>query len=259
LATIGAASLSTLPLRASDWALVAIAPIVGSFLGVLITRLPERAPVVWARSRCDFCETELAVRDLVPVASWLLLRGRCRYCGHTLSWFYPAIELAALAAAGASLAMDRGVEAWLDALLGWWLLTLGWIDVRTCLLPNILTLPLIAVGLAAGWLFAPDELVDRIVGFIAGYLCLWLVAYAYLRFRGREGLGLGDAKLLAAAGAWVGASGLPSVVAGGAVAALIAVGGLMLTGVRLERISAVPFGAFLALATWLVWLLGPIG
>jgi leader peptidase (prepilin peptidase)/N-methyltransferase len=255
---ISAASLSTLPLRTADWALIAIAPIVGSFLGVLITRLPERAPVVWARSRCDFCETELAVRDLVPLASWLVARGRCRHCGHSLAWFYPAVELAALAVVGASLAIDRGTGAWLDALLGWWLLTLGWIDIRTWRLPDVLTLPLIAFGLIAAWLFAPDELIGRAIGAIAGYLSLWLVAYCYRRLREREGLGLGDAKLLAAGGAWVGASGLPTVVAGGAIAALVVAGGLMLTGVRVGRTSALPFGPFLALSTWLIWLFGPI-
>jgi leader peptidase (prepilin peptidase) / N-methyltransferase len=253
-----AASFSTLRLDASGWTLLAAAPIVGSFLGVLIRRLPERVPVVWSRSRCEFCETGLAVRDLVPLASWLLARGQCRYCGRSLGWFYPAVELAALALVGASLAIDRGIQAWLDALLGWCLLTLGWIDARTGLLPDVLTLPLIAVGLAAAWLFAPAELIDRTVGAIAGYLCLWLLAYGYRRLRGREGLGLGDAKLLAAGGAWVGASGLASVVAGGAVAALIAAGGLMLLGVRLGRTSALPFGPFLAAAIWLVWLFGPI-
>ena len=255
---ISAASLSTLPLRTADWVLIATAPIIGSFLGVLITRLPEGASILWVRSRCDFCATTLAARDLVPWASWLAARGRCRHCGHSLGWFYPAVELAALAVAVASLAIDRGVEAWLGALLGWWLLTLGWIDLRTWRLPDVLTLPLIAVGVIAGWLFAPDELIDRAIGAIAGYLCLWLVAYCYRRVRGREGLGLGDAKLLAAGGAWVGASGLPTVVAGGAVAALVVAAGLMLTGARVGRTSALPFGPFLASAIWAVWLFGPI-
>jgi leader peptidase (prepilin peptidase) / N-methyltransferase len=255
---ISAASLSTLPLGASDWALIATAPIIGSFLGVLITRLPERTPILRERSRCDFCGIALMPRDLVPLVSWQLTRGRCRRCGHSLGWFYPAVELAAVAVAGASLIGDRGVEAWLDALLGWSLLTLGWIDIRSWRLPDILTLPLIALGLAASWLFAPEELLDRAAGIVTGYICLWLVACGYRWLRGREGLGLGDAKLLAAAGAWVGASGLPSVVAGGATAALVTAGGLMLIGVRLKRTSALPFGPFLALATWLVWLFGPI-
>lgn len=255
---IGAASLSTLPLRASDWALLATAPVIGSFLGVLIARLPEHSPILWDRSRCDFCETALGIPDLIPVASWLLSRGRCRHCDHSIGWFYPAVELAAIAVAGASLIGDRGVDAWLNALLGWLLLTLGWIDISSWRLPDILTLPLIALGLAASWLFAPEELIDRAAGTVAGYVCLLLVACGYRWLRGREGLGLGDAKLLAAAGAWVGASGLPSVVAGGALGALIAAGGLMLVGVRLKRTSALPFGPFLALATWLVWLFGPI-
>jgi leader peptidase (prepilin peptidase)/N-methyltransferase len=93
---------------------------------------------------------------------------------------------------------------------------------------------------------------------MCGYLLLWAVAWVYRRLRGRDGLGLGDAKLLAAAGAWVGAGGLPSVLAGAAIAALAAAGGMMLAGRRLDRHTALPFGPFLAAATWLVWLFGPI-
>ena len=112
--------------------------------------------------------------------------------------------------------------------------------------------------MVAAWALAPDELRDRVAGAACGYLGLWLVALIYRRLRGRDGLGLGDAKLLAAAGAWVGASGLPSVLAGAALAALAAAGGLTLAGTRLDRHSALPFGPFLAAATWLVWLFGPI-
>lgn len=246
------------PLGFAEWELAGAALVAGSFIGVVIDRLPDGVPLSWRRSRCGVCGAALTARDLAPLASWLTARGRCRHCGAWIGWFYPAVELAALAVAAGALAVDRGVDAWIDALLGWWLLALGWIDWRRLVLPDVLTLPLIALGLAAAWWWARDELVDRAAGAALGYAGLWAVAWIYRHWRRREGLGLGDAKLLAASGAWVGASGLPSVLAGGAAAALFAAGAMMLAGHRLDRHSALPFGPFLAAATWLVWLFGPI-
>jgi leader peptidase (prepilin peptidase) / N-methyltransferase len=246
------------PLGLAEWELAGVALVAGSFVGVVIDRLPDGRPLAAGRSRCAACGTALTARDLVPLASWLAARGRCRHCGAWIGWFYPAVELAALAVGVVSLAVDRGIDAWIDALFGWWLLALGWVDWRRFVLPDTLTLPLIALGLAAAWWRAPDELADRAAGAVCGYAGLWAVAWAYRRWRRREGLGLGDAKLLAAAGAWVGASDLPSVLAGGAVAALIAAGGMMLAGQRLDRHSALPLGPFLAAAAWLVWIFGPV-
>ena len=243
---------------ANGWILLILAPIAGSFAGVLIRRLPDGVRIVRSRSACEQCGVVLQARDLVPLASWLATRGRCRHCGAPLDRFYPAVELAAVAIAAISLAIDTGFDAWLDALLGLWLLVLGWIDVRRWVLPDLLTLPLVAAGLLAAILWAPAELVDRVAGAAAGYAALRLVGWAYRRWRGREGLGGGDAKLLAAAGAWIGVSGLPSVVLGAAVLGLIAAGAMAVAGHTLRRDSALPFGPFLALATWLVWLLGPI-
>jgi leader peptidase (prepilin peptidase) / N-methyltransferase len=246
------------PLGLAEWELIGVALLVGSFLGVVIDRLPDGETIVTGRSRCTQCEAVLTARDLVPLASWLALRGQCRHCGARIGWFYPAVELAALAIAVGSVTVTRGYDAWVAAGLGWWLLTLGWIDWRRFVLPDALTLPLIVLGLAAAWGLAPGELWDRVGGAVFGYLLLWAVAWVYRRFRGRDGLGLGDAKVLAAAGAWVGASDLPSVLAGAAIAALAAAGAMMLAGRRLDRHSTLPFGPFLAAATWLVWLFGPI-
>jgi len=200
----------------------------------------------------------LQARDLVPLASWLASRGRCRHCGAPVAWFYPAVELAAIAIALISLAVDTGLDAWLDALLGFWLLALGWIDLRRWILPDVLTLPLIAAGLAAAALWAPDDLADRMIGAAGGYVGLRLVGWAYRRWRGREGLGGGDAKLLAGIGAWTGAIGLPSVVFGAAAIALVAAGAMTLAGYSMRRDSALPFGPFLALTGWLIWLFGPL-
>jgi len=241
------------------WALLVLAPFVGSFLGVVIRRLPEGRPIVRGRSCCERCGARLTPRDLVPLISWLVARGRCRHCGQPLGWFYPGVELAALAVAALALAVDGVEQAWLDCLLGWWLLALGWIDARRWLLPDVLTLPLLVLGLALAAVFAPDDLADRAAAAALGYIALRLVAWVYQRLRHREGLGQGDAKLFAAAGAWLGIAALPQVILVAALVALMTALGLSLAGTRLRAHSALPFGPFLALATWVLWLFGPLG
>jgi leader peptidase (prepilin peptidase)/N-methyltransferase len=240
------------------WLPLAFAPFVGSFLGVLITRLPAAEPVVSGRSRCPVCATRLAPLDLVPLASWAWQRGRCRHCRAPLGLFYPAIELAAVAVAlWASVVVPAG-WLWPTCGLGWLLLTLAWIDARHLLLPDVLTLPLIPAGLlVAGWL-APAHLDRHLIGAVAGFVLLWALRWIYRRVRHREGLGLGDAKLLAAAGAWVGWPGLPGVLLIAAVAALAVTlaGGLVAGG--LDRHRPIPFGPFLSFGLWLSWLYGPL-
>src|SRR5271169_5143020 len=245
--------------RAAEWSLVLVAPFIGSFLGLLIRRLPEGSPIVRGRSRCDACGATLRVRDLVPLLSWLMAGARCRYCSQPLGWFYPGVELAALAIALAAVLIDGGQGAWLDCLLGWWLLALGWIDLRSWLLPDALTLPLTVAGLAASFLFDPDQLVNRALGAALGYASLMTIAALYRALRGREGLGGGDAKLLAASGAWLGAAALSQIILLAALSALAAAACLRLAGIRLGIHSALPFVPFLALATWVLWLFKPIG
>lgn len=240
-----------------SWWLLAISPVVGSFLGVVIRRLPEGRAIGWGRSGCDACGARLGPRDLVPLVSWLIARGRCRHCCASLGWFYPAVELAALAVAAIALAAEGRNPAWLDCLVGWWLLTLGWIDARCWVLPDALTLPLIVVGLVACAALEPDALSDHAAAATLGFLTLWAIAWLYRRLRHREGLGLGDAKLFAAAGAWLGIAALAQVILFAASAALAVAAGFGLVGWRLRAHSAIPFGPFLALAIWLVWLFGP--
>ena len=242
----------------AGWSVLIAAPFVGSFLGILVRRLPDRRPIAWSRSRCEWCGAALSVRDLVPLCSWLATKGRCRYCGHLVGWFYPGIELAAVAVALAAVAVDGEEGAWLDCLLGWWLLALGWIDIRDWLLPDALTLPLVVAGLATAAAFDPERLTERALGAAVGYTGLRLVALIYRALRGREGLGGGDAKLLAASGAWVGAAALPQLILIAATSALAAAACLRLAGIRLGAQSALPFGPFLALATWLIWLFGSL-
>ena len=235
------------------------APFVGSFLGVLVLRLPAGRPVAMARSACDRCGTVLGARDLVPLASYVLLRGRCRHCGAPIGRLAPAIELAALLAASVSLAawtLRGGTDGplppawlWASCLLGWDLLALACIDWRCHRLPDPLTLPLLLAGLAACAWLQPGRLAGHAAAAAAGYAAFRLIALAYRRLRGRDGLGAGDAKLLAAGGAWLGIAALPTLVL---LAALATLAAALAAGRR--RTDAVPFGPGLAAATWALWL-----
>ena len=235
-----------------------LAPAAGSLLGVLIRRLPRGAPVGLTRSRCEACGVALGPFELVPLLSWLWLRGRCRHCAAPIDPFHPTIELAAVAVAVAAIsaAGDDMMRAWLGCGLGWTLLALAWIDLEWLILPDALTLPLLLAGLGATWLAAPEALGDAAIGAALGWLVFAAVAAGYRALRGGEGLGGGDAKLLAAAGAWLGWQALPAVMLLAAVSALGAVATLRLArGRRLDG-GKLAFGPWLALATWLLWLYG---
>jgi len=232
-----------------------VAPFIGSLLGALIHRLPRRLPMLLARSGCDACGTRLGPLDLVPLFSYALQRGRCRYCHHAIGWFHPVVELAALGvAAWAVLACETPQHVWITCLLGWTLLALGWIDVEWFLLPDVLTLPLLLAGLGVAVLSVPDDVFWHALGAVCGYLGLRGMALVYRALRGREGLGRGDAKLLAAAGAWLGLAALPSVVLLAALAGLAVAASAAAAGRAIQATTALPFGAFLAASIWLAWL-----
>jgi leader peptidase (prepilin peptidase)/N-methyltransferase len=238
------------------WA-VLIAPFIGSFIGVLIVRLPVGAPVLFSRSACPHCATTLSGWDMVPLASFIALRGRCRHCRQPIGWLHPAVELAAAAVAvWAALADPAPVRLWADCVLGWSLLTLAWIDCTSFLLPDVLTLPLLLAGLALTFGVQPEALADHCLAAAFGYLSFQGLAFAYRRLRGRDGLGGGDAKLIAAAGAWCGVALLPFVVLGSAVAGLLAALALALAGRTVTSRTRIPFGPCIALAFWLAWLHG---
>ena len=236
------------------------APFVGSFLGVLVRRLPRGLPVALDRSRCEACGQALAARDLVPVLSYALLRGRCRMCRAAIDPAHLAIELAAvLVAVVAALVMADPLRLWLSCVLGWWLLALAWVDWDHMRLPDALTLPLLLAGLGATWLLDPDAAPEHAAAAALGYMAFRGLAAAYRRLRGRSGLGLGDAKLLAAAGAWLGLQALPQVVLGAALLGLGMAAALALRGRPVGAATALPFGPALCAATWAVWLGGAAG
>lgn len=246
-------------LRPDALILILAAPFFGSFLGLLVHRLPAGEPWIGGRSICRNCRAPLGWRDLLPFLSWLASRGRCHHCGARIGAIYPAIEAGATVVALWSLAVLPGWLAWASTALGWCLLTLAVIDARHMILPNGLTLPLIPAGLAVILALDPGRLDAHLLGAALGFLFIAAVALAYRRLRGQEGIGWGDAKLLAAAGAWVSWEGLPGVVlmasAGGLAVVLLGA----LAGKGLSGRQALPFGPFLALGFWLIWLYGPIG
>ncbi len=243
---------------ASWWLPLVVAPFIGSFLGVLITRLPAGEAVAIGRSRCSSCGHALGAFDLVPLLSWLALRRRCRYCGSPIGWFYPGIELAAMVVPIWAATEVGGWLLWASCALGWVLLTLAVIDARHLLLPDVLTLPLLAGGLAVAACIEGASLHEHAIGAVAGFVVFWLIGRGYAFVRGREGLGMGDAKFLAAAGAWVSWQGLPGVVFIGAASALAFALVRIAVGASVAGAHKIPFGTFLCLGTWIVWLYGPV-
>ena len=238
---------------------VAIAPIIGSFLGVLVTRSEAPRTIVLGRSCCAACGARLTVLDLFPIVSWLALRGRCRLCDRPIGIFYPLLELAAVGVAVASAMVFSGWSLWISSLLGWALLTLAATDFKYYLLPDFLTLPLIPAGLLVSWELEPSSLLAHAIGAASGLAFVIGVRHVYRRLRGREGMGLGDAKLFAAAGGWVSWDSLPSVML---LAALSGLAFGLLKGAHAKTISLtdrVPFGAFISFGIWVVWLSIPIG
>ncbi|HEY2069679.1 MAG TPA: A24 family peptidase [Rhizomicrobium sp.] len=234
------------------------APFIGSFLGVLAARLPEGRPVLLARSECDACHATLGVPDLIPLASWLALRGKCRHCCAPIGFYPLLMELAAMAVVVWAAFATQGWVFAATAVLGWILLALAVADWRFFILPDALNAVLALTGLGAAYVFAREAMLDHVIALVAGFAVFAALAFLYRRFRGFDGLGLGDAKLLGALGAWVSWEGLPSVVLYAAVLGLAVALLGALRGHALSATTRIPFGTFLSLGGWLVWLYGPL-
>lgn len=248
--------------------------IVGSFLNVVIHRLPIMLERRWGqeardylrldvapaapfnlmrpRSACPSCGVPIPMRRNVPLASWLLLRGRCAACNARIPFRYPLVE--ALTAA-LSVAV---VHAWgwqlatLPALLFTWaLIALAFIDFETSLLPDQITLPLLWGGLFAAIAFEAATVTpaEAVLGAAAGYLTLWTLYWGFRIATGKEGMGHGDFKLLAALGAWLGVAALPAVALLASLSGLAYAAALMALKV-MQRHQPMPFGPFLAAAGW---------
>jgi leader peptidase (prepilin peptidase) / N-methyltransferase len=252
---------------------------VGSFLNVVIHRLPKMLEREWnaqcaemrgeaipdspaynlvvPRSACPACGHGITALENIPVVSWLALGGKCRSCTARISIRYPIVELLggvlAVAAIVAFGATAKGAAA---CLLLWTLLALTMIDADTQLLPDDLTLPLVWAGLIANlWgLFTP--LANAVIGAVAGYLTLWTIYWLFKLIRGKEGMGYGDFKLLAALGAWLGWAMLPLIVLlSSIVGAAIGLGLIAFKG--REHDVPIPFGPYLAIAGAVALFFGP--
>ena len=219
--------------------------LVGSFLNVCIYRVPRRESIVWPASRCTGCRRDLAWFENVPVLSWLLLRGRCRTCGAAISSMYPLVELttAVLFAAGAALYGPSALLA-VRLVFGCALVVLFAIDLRLRVLPDVITLPGIAVGFVASC-FLPPGWLSSLIGLIAGGGILFAIAEAYYRVRGQQGLGMGDVKMLAMIGAFLGWPLMILTLVFASFAGSI-VGVALIASGRGNLQVALPFGTFLA-------------
>jgi leader peptidase (prepilin peptidase)/N-methyltransferase len=250
--------------------------LIGSFLNVVILRLPARMAAAWQRearevlqleaeeaplppgivrepSHCMHCQHRLSALDNIPLLSWLVLRGRCRYCGTRISAQYPLVEL--LCGVLSAVVVWKFGPTWAAAgglLLTWTLIACAGIDVRTQLLPDQLTLPLLWLGLILALVPLFVGAKSAILGAAIGYLSLWSVYWLFKLLTGKEGMGYGDFKLLAALGAWMGPLAvLPVILLSSLIGAVV--GGSMILARRHQAQVPIPFGPFLAAAGW-VWL-----
>ncbi|MFY0990164.1 prepilin peptidase [Halomonas sp. C05BenzN] len=261
------------------WPLAAVVGLcLGSFLNVVIVRLPvmlmqgwraearealelpgEEPPrfnLVTPRSICPACEAPIAWHDNIPLLGWFKRRGRCATCQARISPQYPLVELAGGALTLAVVAIFGA--SWqglfiLGACLA--LLAMAVIDLRTQLLPDLLTLPLLWAGLLYQLLFQPLMLPSAVIGAMAGYLSLWSFYWLFKLVTGKEGMGYGDFKLLAALGAWLGWQSLPLVLILSAGAGAV-IGVLMQVAIPRLRGAPMPFGPYLVVAGWIALLAG---
>jgi leader peptidase (prepilin peptidase)/N-methyltransferase len=248
--------LQSLALRGAIGAAVGLA--TGSFLAAAATRWPAGRSVMRGRSACDSCGETLGPAELVPLLSYALQRGRCRRCSGRIAPRHVALELAGAIVGAVALAAHPGLLGPVTALLGWWLLLIAVIDLEHHWLPDRLTLPLIPLGLAAGWAGLGPPIAERAIGAATGWAVLLLIAWLYRRLRGREGMGGGDPRLLAAIGAWVGIWQLPVILLGAGLLGLCAVLAMRLRGELVTATSRLPLGTLLALAAWPVWLVAAV-
>ncbi|PIW31035.1 MAG: hypothetical protein COW29_02815 [Rhodobacterales bacterium CG15_BIG_FIL_POST_REV_8_21_14_020_59_13] len=242
-----------------DVFLVAASPFIGSFVTASSRSWPDWLRIATGRSSCDACGRRLSPLELIPVVSFLIQRGKCRACCAPVPWVHPVGELVALVIGiFAVLAFDDGWTL-AAAFFGWILLFGALVDIRTFLLPDVVTLGLIPAGLVIACLSGGlDLLWLNSLAALIGFASLAAVSEIYKRLRGREGLGLGDAKLLAAGGAWAGPFALPWIVLLGAGATLFIVLIGHVLGRKATADTAVPLGPGLAAGCYLAYCLPAI-
>jgi leader peptidase (prepilin peptidase) / N-methyltransferase len=228
---------------------------LGSFLNVVIYRLPQALSIVSPGSHCPRCKHDVAPYDNIPLLSYLILRGRCRHCGAAISLRYPLIEaLAGLLTL--FLFRNHGWQAqfFIELLFTYSLLVIFFIDLDTMLIPDIISLSGIAIGLATSFFTPRLTWLDSLLGILLGGGFFYLIAIGYRWWRGQEGLGGGDIKLLAMIGAFLGCPGVVCTILAGSISGTI-VGLIVMRRSRQGLTTMLPFGPFLALGAlgYLFW------
>lgn len=240
--------------------------VVGSFLNVVIHRLPKMLEAQWSGkeskekynlafppSTCPKCNTKIKPWHNVPVISWLALGGKCASCSAPISARYPIVE-AMTGLLGGVLAWQFGFSAPMIYLLLALYLTMAlmWIDIDTYLLPDTLTLPLVWAGLIANYFGWFTSLESALWGAVWGYLSLWSIYWVFKLVTGKEGMGYGDFKLLAALGAWMGWQALPMIILiSSLVGAVLGIAAIVVSG--RDKAKPIPFGPYLIIAGWIVF------
>lgn len=232
---------------------------IGSFIGAALVRLPDDRSILTGRSACDSCAAPIAARDLVPLLSWLALRGRCRACGARIGWWQPGCELAGAVIGAAAVMLAPPGLALPAMLLGWQLLLLALVDARHLWLPRPLVALLAANGAAlALWRGCQEAslapLIVAAAGGAIGFVMLWSVARGYRMLRGRDGMGGGDPPLLGAIGLWLGPMGVIGTVIGASLIGLAAALLMLLARKPVAADTALPLGTLMAVAAWAIFL-----
>lgn len=229
--------------------------VFGSFIATLAIRWPEERSVAIGRSACDGCGRMLRATELVPLLSFVALRGRCGSCDVRIAPTHVVIELLGATIGIVAGLVAPGFDGVAGAICGWLLLTLGAIDLAAFWLPDRLTLTLAITALAGRLGGAAPDLTDRLIGGAGGFGALWLVATLYRHVRGRTGLGGGDPKLFGAIGLWLGWRALPVVLLIASLAGLAVVLAMAAGGRRPAATDRLPLGTLLAGAAFLCWAL----
>ena len=238
-------------------AAMVLGAVIGSFMGVVLIRLPDGRPIVAARSACDTCDKQLTPFELIPVFSWLIQGGKCRECGSAIDRWQLAAELSG-ALIGAIAVGLSWFPIW-AMLLGWQLLLLAMLDLRHMWLPRQLSALLAATGalfalIVAYWANDVSILVQSMAGGVFGFAALWLLGQGYLMWRGQEGLGGGDPPLLGAIGLWLGPLGVIHTLLVASLAGLAVAAVLWRAGREVRPDTMLPLGTLMALAAWPVFL-----
>lgn len=238
---------------------------VGSFIGTALVRMPEGRSLVRGRPACDGCARRLSIDDLVPIGSWLMLRGRCRTCGSPIGAWQLAAEVlgAAIGFAPWFLTDDRWLAA-LMVVMGWQLLLLSLLDARHFWLPLRLIGLLGATGLAGAIATAlrenaPMHITVGLIGGALGWGALALVRLVYQRVRNVDGMGAGDPWLIGAVGLWLGPLGVVEALLGASLVGIVSAVAVLLLGQKIEADTALPLGTCIAVAAWPLFCLQGFG